>query len=164
MRWLEREARGKWVYFYIFICLTFTFVYTYSFFALIHFFNVHTHHPDREGIELVWYTPFLLFVCALIEEIVFRFLPLHIVIDRKWSLSKILLVAAVMSVVFGIAHGGIFFILIQGVFGFVCSIMFLKCGGLEKRYFKAVAVTTTVHFLWNGALATLAYVSGLTSF
>lgn len=164
MRWLEKEARGKQVFFLIAVCLIVKYIYTYAVLILFHFTHVELPPPSRDKIELTWHTPFWLLLFVVIEEIAFRLFPLIITIELNWSLSRILLVAVAISVIFGVLHGGALYIFVQGVFGFVYSLMFLKCGGLNGRYFKALATTTTTHFLWNGTLATLAYASGLTSF
>lgn len=163
MRWLEKEARGKYVFFYIIACLAIKCVYTYTVLLLLNLLHAVPTSPTRVPIPLVWYIPFWLFAMALMEEIMFR-LPLVLCVELKWSVNKTLLVAAALSALFGYAHGGFRFILFQGVFGFLYSILFLKCGGLERRYVKALLVSTTIHFLWNGTLAAIAYASGLTSF
>lgn len=164
MRWLEREARGKWVFFYIFIFLAAKFVYAFAAFLLLQYFGVDIPPPSRGKVDIVWYTPFSLFISVLFEELAFRLFPLVIAIQSEWPTWGILLVAAVMSAIFGLLHGGIPYVFVQGVFGFAYSILFLKCGGLEKKYIKALSVTVAIHFLWNAILVSVAYANGAVSF
>jgi membrane protease YdiL (CAAX protease family) len=123
--------------------------------------------PDRPvgnlGIEILnWYfLPTILFR-ATIEELIFRF-PLSCAVIT-WGVSKKVLGAAlVSSLIFGFLHGGctnfgfiyegVHHIFLQGVGGLFYCLLYLKCGGLNKRFLKPIVVTTIAHATYNSAVA-----------
>ncbi|OGZ97663.1 MAG: hypothetical protein A2676_03635 [Candidatus Sungbacteria bacterium RIFCSPHIGHO2_01_FULL_51_22] len=69
----------------------------------------------------------------------------------------------VLSAIFGAAHGNIINIFIQGVSGFMSLLLFLKCGGWQGRYVKALLTTGITHTLFNGVLTLIAITGGATS-
>ena len=91
-------------------------------------------------------------------------MPLAFLSGVGLSTAKVLVFAIIFSVIFGFLHGGIPNIFIQGVGGFMYSVLFLKCGGLQGNYTKAIATSTAVHFLFNMTLLAIAIISGGTSF
>jgi membrane protease YdiL (CAAX protease family) len=94
-----------------------------------------------------------IFNVALIEELMFRFLPLSFVLlfCRNRFIWVILAMIA-SSAIFGYLHGGLQFIGIQGVGGIFLSIIFLKCGGMNFNFVKATICSTAMHFLYNCAI------------
>ena len=86
---------------------------------------------------------------ALLEELEFR-VPLFVVGLLSIRLVPLAFLASV--IVFGCVHGDITNILLQGVVGLVLGVVFLKCGGLQKKPFKALASSTVVHALYNGLI------------
>ena len=167
--WLKKEAVGKHVYFLI-ICsalinliealLVNVVIYT------LHNLNIITitERPSNQDIEILsWYfLPFLIFA-AFKEEIVFR-LPLFFAIEREVSFQKMIFFTIILSVIFGLFHGSIVNIFMQGFCGFVFCILFLKCGGYQKKYIKAITVTTMAHFTYNLIIVTLTLLSGSHTF
>ena len=89
-------------------------------------------------LESPWLVVFLAYA-AFAEELMFRFLPLVIifsiikrVLPNVNIFSRLLLIVA-SSFLFGISHGGLDHLLVQGVAGVVLCIVFLKCGGAAEK-------------------------------
>lgn len=92
--------------------------------------------------------PFVIALSTLIEELIFR-LPLALAV-RKWGRSKkVLLVALILSILFGYSHGTAYNILIQGVVGFSFCLLFLKCGGYEKKYKNGLLTSWATHTIYD---------------
>src|SRR3989344_6876434 len=164
MRWLKEEARGAALFGLIIGTLLLALAYALAALPVLALLKFDLPPLSRERIPIFTFSfPFFLFTVAAVEEIVFRF-PLAIAIYFELSLKRVLIVALVLSALFGIAHGGIHNIFIQGVSGFIYSILFLKAGGLQKNYTKALTVTTTMHFLYNMTLVGIVIVKGWTLF
>lgn len=151
LTWLQVELKGGAIVRFCFRLLLLDYLYCIIAVALLTGFGV--HFADRaEGIALSW--QFLLFTLLLVvflEELVFRFLPLFIAVSlfgssRRWA---VLVVAALASVVFGWAHGGPQYILVQGVGGLFLSAVFLKCGGFQKKWRKALLCSTFYHYAFD---------------
>lgn len=88
-----------------------------------------------------WTMFFLACVFApLWEEAVFRFFPLSIAkgIDSKYTWP----IVVVSSIIFGLAHGSILNILIQGFGGFLLAGVYIKNGWSYKS-------SVAYHFTWN---------------
>ena len=163
MRWLEKEALGREIGLCVVGCLVLMFAYAFSVLGAAHLLKIDIPPVSGENIPIfVFSFPIKLIVVVFIEELIFR-LPLAIVVEKKWSIAKVLASALVLSAIFGVLHGSIHHIFIQGAEGFICSVLFLKCGGLQGNYLKAVAVTTTTHFLFNAMVIGIAVVGGATS-
>lgn len=92
------------------------------------------------------------------EEILYRF-PLVVPILLRWSPGGTLGIAIILSILFGLAHGNAYHILIQGVGGFFYAILFLKCGGAQRHFPKALSVTVATHILYDGTLIGLGLAS-----
>lgn len=93
-------------------------------------------------------TPYyLLFVCLLgplVEEATYRYAPIEIAKER--GIKKLLPIIVLSSIVFGLAHGyGMISILMQGVMGFVFSIVYIRNGDSFLSSFAT-------HSLWNFSL------------
>ena len=97
----------------------------------------------------------LIFIGALVEEFVFRFLPLTIARLLRLPLVGTLAVALLSSVWFGYVHGGWFFVPIQGIGGFIYSLAYLKSGGFHGKLLKPLLSTTLVHWGFNSLLVTI---------
>lgn len=151
--WLEDEAIGFEVVSLIFKILIIDLVWT--FFAMmvlvgagstLNFYQL-TSVPIPDNIDL--YFLIFLFSAAMVEEALFRFFPLLIAV-ALWGKSRLIIgVMVVSSIIFGFIHGGPINLIFQGVGGFFLCIIFLKCGGFQKRPLKALLSSTTAHFLYN---------------
>lgn len=121
--------------------------------------------PIKAGLTILkWNFPFLLFLFAATEELLFRFFPLYSSVEAYGISKKVLLYAIGASIIFGLLHGSFFNIFIQGVSGFLYCLLFLKCGGFQKKYIRAFFVTTTSHFFFNGSVAVICLLKGVTQF
>jgi len=164
MNWLTEETHGRRIYLWIFGTLLLGYIYTFAAFAVLGRMGV-TIHPQVSDLKIditSWSLPFLLFFFALIEEMMFR-LPLMIAVNADADKKIIFLFAFILSVVFGLLHGGIEHIFLQGAGGFLYCILFLKCGGYQKNYLQATAVSTAAHFLWNLSLCVIGIYHGVTA-
>jgi len=88
------------------------------------------------GVIGLFYT--LIFAPAL-EELVFRVAPIGLVKDRPELMFPTIILS---SALFGWLHGGPENWLVQGVFGFILSLVYLKNG---RSYLSVVFL----HFMWN---------------
>lgn len=77
------------------------------------------------------------------EELAFRYVP--ITIARNAGHKYILPIVVGSSIFFGVLHGGVINILIQGVGGILMSYVYIKNG---YCYWSS----TAYHFLWNAML------------
>lgn len=152
--WLKKEAQGKAALFWIFAVVKINLVYSFT--ALWVLSHMGVVVPNIPGIEQIFTGGIIaiLIVSAkyvLLEELTFRF-PLAILAWLQYSLGSVLVFALVLSIFFGLAHGSPEHILLQGVSGFFLSLLFLKCGGLQGRPFKALACAFSAHWLYNASL------------
>jgi membrane protease YdiL (CAAX protease family) len=113
----------------------------------------------------LWKVLGIMLFAVVIEEAVFRLLPLSLgmrIADGRY----VLVFAAVASLAFGLVHitnhtsvtsfGVVISILSQGVGGFLMSLLFLKYCGMNPRNMPgAFLVVIAVHFAWNATLITL---------
>jgi|SRR5690606_37319882 len=83
------------------------------------------------------------FSCVLAplwEEVVFRVIPIHLA--YKLGEDAVLPIIIFTSIIFGLGHGGPANILIQGVFGFILSLLYIKN---NYSYWSVVLL----HSMWN---------------
>lgn len=93
---------------------------------------------------------------ATIEEFWFRLLPLSLAVVVWGKSFWVYAAATVSSVIFGYIHGGVINIfLTQGVIGFSWCVLFLKCGGFQKKFLTAYLCAIMAHFLFNQTLFAL---------
>jgi len=103
----------------------------------------------------------LLDVAVLVsfEEAVFR-LPLGFAMRQGLSIGKVLCLAGISSVIFGILHGGLDHIPVQGLSGFLDCILFIKCAGGGRSIQKAMVAVVSTHYLYDLALIVFLICSG----
>ncbi|MBI5152844.1 MAG: CPBP family intramembrane metalloprotease [Parcubacteria group bacterium] len=154
LTWLKEEARGKHLYLLMLGAIFFNIIWVFMGTWIISDFLLLYIPPARESNIPIftWYFPFILFWGALWEEIIFRF-PLDIIADICDKDGRILYAIIISSLMFGYLHGGILYILFQGVFGFILCLLFLKSGGFQNNPYKALLVTTSTHFGNNALVA-----------
>jgi len=100
-------------------------------------------------------------IAPIIEEIIFRVIPLSVTIFIFKTSWPILVVAIVSSFIFGHTHGGYEFIPIQGVLGITLCVVFFKCGGLQKKKIKATGATMLTHSIYNGIVFLSVYIESI---
>ncbi len=119
--------------------------------------------PDSELItQLLRSKPLELFLLAcfvgpIAEELMYRFLPMWVGVEFSRSPYILLLIIIVSSVLFGYGHYGWWSLMIQGVGGIVSSIIFLKSGGYESNYLKALTTVIILHAMFNTVLFCLIF-------
>lgn len=67
----------------------------------------------------------------------------------KDNFSRLILGIIGVSIIFGYAHGGLRFVLLQGVGGVLLSLCYVKCGGFAGKWWKPIVSSTSAHFLYN---------------
>ena len=114
------------------------------------FFKSHMEQLFRMGqfnfgfTEPLTTTEMFLRACILAplwEEMAFRYAPFQITrgfSEKKFTIPMIVL----SSCVFGVIHGGVANIFVQGVMGVFCSVIYVK-----SNY--KILVPMTLHMLWN---------------
>ncbi len=154
--WLGKEAQGKQIFGYIIGTITLAFFFTAFFLSL--FYSTHTDlsSMSKSTADIVPGFLFLMIIPLITEEIMFRFLPLMWAKEMRFSIKGILIVALISSVFFGYIHGNAYNIVFQGTTGFLFSLLFLKCGGMQSKYFKATCCTFTAHYMFNAIIYFLA--------
>ncbi len=100
--------------------------------------------------DALWYMPLLLLIDVFIEELLFR-APLSIKAFQSTP-TRLLISTLTISALFGFVHGTVFNIAIQGISGIIFSILFLKGGGLQGKFWRGIALSGAVHALGNGIL------------
>jgi len=158
--WLEIKVSGEDSISFVGVCLVIGFLLTICASWIMATLGI-APEPSRGKIPiLVWWFPLFLFVAALVEELLFRF-PLVFYIEN-WGNSWQLFTAIILfSIIFGAVHGSVKNIFLQGVFGFIYSLIFLKCGGLQGRYVKALCMSTLAHVTTNGIIALILLANGI---
>lgn len=149
--WLGQEPTGKayWKFLAFVVLLNYGFVSWVEIVLNI----VGVQLPNSKALEALTQNHTVLFfsllpLFAAIEEAIFR-LPLRIFLKRNLSPRRLCVVVIILSVLFGLGHGGWSGVPIQGVMGVVFCVVYLRCGGLQKKYWKAFLSSTGVHTLHN---------------
>ncbi len=162
--WLKEEVKGKWILFSIIACLFLDFALNCFVILILNIFDITISAQNESGIPILTPSfPIMLICTAYFEELIFR-APLALLVlltAERWKLRVIFIVAVALSILFGLVHGGIPNIFLQGIGGLLWSILFLKCGGYQKKFIKPLAVTTITHFLFNGILALICLSQGV---
>jgi membrane protease YdiL (CAAX protease family) len=162
MRWLKKEVTGKKFFLCVAAFLGVRLLYALGCCAVANLLGINIPPVSRGKVPILTLSfPFFLLTAVFLEESLFR-LPLAILIQRGWRIGKILVSALILSILFGLYHGSIHHIFVQGIGGFIYSILFLKCGGLQKNYQKALCTTTITHFLFNTIIIIIALAQGVT--
>lgn len=163
--WLAVEVKGWKVvrlYFLLFVAMMGWLIAT----AIILTASGYQPPADPLGIKLEYTFELLqlVLVLALAEEAIFRFpLLLAVFLERNVLSAPVVITSAVLlSAIFGYLHGGMVNIITQGVLGLFFSIFFLKCGGYQYRYVKAMLASTILHASWNLFLFNLLLSAGVT--
>src|SRR3989344_9112874 len=103
MNWLQKEARGKEIFYLMIGCVCFNLTYCIFATLVINLFQikVETVTQGEQTIKhLTSYFPVILILLAAIEEVFFR-LPLALFVALKSSITAIMIFALISSVIFG---------------------------------------------------------------
>lgn len=162
LRWLSQEVKGKRVLFLIIIVVILNIAYAFCVGSILQFLGVGLGDNSifiNNLLASPWYYNILFIIgAAFLEEIIFRFIPILFCVKifgiSRWSLLVVFLV----SCEFGYFHYGFVSIFLQGVSGILYSIVYIKCGGFQRRHFKALLSSTVAHALYNGTLMVMMFV------
>ncbi len=151
--WLEREETfGMELRYVALACcasliLLFGGPYVYSAFDV---------YLPREGVVDIWALSSQQFISQVVpiivnEELYWRFLPLTapIFFGLRFFISPAVFIS---SAHFGYMHGGLLNIPLQGVGGLILCLVFLKCGGMRMRFFRAIGMVILTHLLIDAVL------------
>lgn len=153
LNWLSKEAAGINLCLLVFACIIFDILYTFGAIKILYSLGGINLLPTAtigisKRLVLLSYSIYFFIIAAFREEMVYR-LSLMFAIEKFGRSGAVLWVALVISIIFGWGHGGIIHVFTQGVIGLSFSILFLKCGGFQRHYFKAVMVVTITHAFFN---------------
>lgn len=156
-QWLDEEAKGWTVLGYIVFATLVVVSLDYSVQAAL----VNWHIIPEPPLPKVGDTPFKyfntfnfisMFLWAPVkEEIIFRVLPLFVVIAFVLKSPRLVFGAATLfAILFGAIHPyGLVGKIQIAIDGFFFSLVFLKCGGLNKSFVKASICAMVAHGLSN---------------
>lgn len=91
------------------------------------------------------------FLCALWEELLFR-VPIVLLFSIHRNNPKIFITFIIaFSAIFGLCHGSIYNIILQGFHGLIFSLVFTKTGGLNLGLgtLRAWFIATAIHAGYN---------------
>jgi membrane protease YdiL (CAAX protease family) len=103
---------------------------------------------------------------AVAEELLFRLIPLRVVLRLRPTASALTVTAVVASIVFGYGHGlvagvglvgSLAYIWTRGAGGLVLSAVFLKCGGFKRHPLKGLCFSALTHWLYDAAIFTMVF-------
>lgn len=151
MIWINREVKSFWLW--IFLLAVILLRLGYAFFLL----RIVEYQPDSSGtVNIKSETLITIIEYAFREELRYR-LPLLLCIVQSYSWWLVGGAVLISSCIFGSIHGDITNIPLQGVAGLLYSIVFLKCGGLQGRPYKALFSSTFCHSGYNFSLTLVSF-------
>ncbi|MCX6736470.1 MAG: CPBP family glutamic-type intramembrane protease [Candidatus Parcubacteria bacterium] len=154
LQWLEKEACGKQMVYCIIRFALISFVLQIAAFIIAALFTIDVSSMSKNMVIITNYRIFYVMIIPIImEETVFRLFPVFLAKKLKFSKKEILVLVAISSAVFGCLHGNAYNIFFQGVSGFLFSLLFLKCGGLQEHYGKAFVSSSASHYLFNSIVS-----------
>lgn len=120
---------------------------------------------EEIGVDIIsWSFLVMLILISVIEELVFRIVPLVAVMRVSHQPSLYLATAFTAAVVFGYVHGGVEHIFIQGLGGFLYGVIFIKYAAGGSRLVEASLVVITLHTAFNALIGLILLMSGETTF
>ncbi|MCX6738621.1 MAG: CPBP family intramembrane metalloprotease [Candidatus Parcubacteria bacterium] len=147
--WLEEEATSKTALYYTTGATVFLLIWTPLLLTLLSLFGADIASIPDSTEKMANSSPFLVIFTILIEETIFRIIPLLLAVKNKFTTKGLLAISVVNSIIFGYIHGGALNILFPGVGGIVFCFLFLKCGGIKSNFFPACLAPVTSHLLYD---------------
>jgi membrane protease YdiL (CAAX protease family) len=118
---------------------------------------------EPEPFEIVIFSwsffAFILYVSAS-EELLFRILPLLLTMKLTRRREVLVIVMVISAAFFGYVHGGVSHIFLQGIGGFLYSVLFIKYSRRGKNPIEGSLVVITIHSLFNIAISSLLLLGG----
>jgi hypothetical protein len=145
--WIKKEPKGlDWIWF-MFLFLIVHFIAAIAGLWILNRIGLDLPKQDF-GMSLLSFTAMLPLV-VLTEEICFR-LPLMVPLQAKKHKGILTLVVAIgLSAIFGYLHGNIYNCFIQGVGGLIFCLTYVKCGGWNGRFTKALFSSYSLHLTFD---------------
>lgn len=106
----------------------------------------------------------LFFLVALFEEVLFRILPLTVLLRVTKNPYWLLVGMIGTSILFGLSHGSVANIIWQGVGGFFYAIAFVKYAQGSRGIWEASIIVIMMHLLYNCFYALYLMSLGLEAF
>ena len=86
---------------------------------------------------------------AVSEELVFRIVPLSYFIKNCGIGWKTIRALVISSILFGLIHGDVRYVLIQGVSGLMFGVLFIKFSDKGTHLVLASSMAIAIHFLFD---------------
>ncbi len=148
--WLEEEATGKTALYYTAGATAFLLIWTPFLLTLLTIIGVDISSIPDSTEKMANSSPFLVIFTILVEETIFRIIPLWLAVKNKFTIKGLLAFSAINSVVFGYIHGWVLIkILFPGVGSMVFCLLFLKCGGIKSNFLPACLAPIVSHLLYD---------------
>ncbi len=164
--WLKKDPVGKERYLLPFWMFVFDVVASLGIGILFYFLGIGAGDPSPAAGWSVVSPAFVpeAFLIALIEEGVFRIIPLIIAL-RIWGIrTPTLVVVLVSSILFGLAHGEYYHLFIQGLGGILYCLLFLKFSKSGKDLLFPSTLVVGVHAVFDISMGLLIALSGASTF
>jgi hypothetical protein len=103
---------------------------------------------------------------AVVEELLFRLIPLRLAMRWRPTPSAITVTAVVAATVYAYGHGlvagvgplgSLAYIWPRGADALLLSAVFLKCGGWQRRPLKGLCFSALAHWLYDAASFTMVF-------
>ncbi len=149
--WFTEELFGfKKIFLFLIIVTGFKFITNIGTIFIMQILKIEIS-PNMPNVVLMKNSNFPLFLLlsAIVEEIIFRLLPLSLSVLFWGKSYKVFVIMILSAIVFGWLHNGFEHIFIQGFSAVILGILFLKTGGFQMKFLKATFCCVIVHFSFN---------------
>ncbi|MFA5831451.1 MAG: hypothetical protein WC878_06495 [Candidatus Paceibacterota bacterium] len=165
MKWLSTEICGRknLVLAILFVTVA-QYFYTAGMSDIFHFLGIKLSPVAGKEYSIYAFSfPFIILWIVFWEEVKYR-LPVALLLELKLPHWMMFPMIFSLQLYFGSLHGGMSHFFFQGAGGIAYCILFLKCGGMQRRYAKALGSVTAAHFAWDMLLASICAHYGATTF
>ena len=151
--WLEKEWTGKKVVLYILAMDVAYFLVGTAIIMAFEKFGIGVSSLPSDAVEmaktLTYNLPANMIGEVVLEELLFRAVPLFLAVWLGARRTGLLVVILISSAIFGAIHGNLPHVFIQGFFGVIASVGYLKFGGMDGKILKPFTCVTVSHFLYD---------------
>jgi hypothetical protein len=165
MKWLSEEICGrKNLALAILFVTVAQYFYTAWMLDIFHFLGIKLSPVAGEEYPIYSFSfPFILLRIVFWEEVKYR-LPAALLLELKLPHWVIVSAIFLLQIYFGWLHGGTSHIFLQGAGGIAYCVLFLKCGGMQRKYAKALGSVTAAHYAWDVLMVIICAYYGATTF
>jgi membrane protease YdiL (CAAX protease family) len=158
----NRYSIRNWKYYRLpTLLLLLDFFITFILLGFFIFIEVPLSESESEGIAIFSWSFFgFILLVSVIEEFLFRIMPLSLIMRLTKRRDVVLLTALICSALFGYVHGGLPHILLQGIGGFLYAVLFIKYSRQGSRVVEGSIVVIAVHSLFNLLISLLLFLEG----